>query len=385
MFFTPSSKTKQANFSVSEHLGPDPHFSTVTFHSGLLRTKQSTQLLGLSLGVQNGLLPRSSTGRDSYCYLFLPSLFLDLIPYPFTMSIRNVAIVGADGLLGPFVVKALASSKKFNVTVLKRKSSSSQSDYPPGVQTASISDNFPVDELVTALKDIDAVVITVKGSLADLQTRLADAAAQAGVKHFIPADFGSCDSQDQLACELVPLFQRKADVRKHLQNLVSQHPGFSWTSIVCGHFFDMDCMDFLHMDLAARKADILDDGETRCSATTLPQVGTAVVKILEKSGLKEIENRVIYIQSFCASQNQIVRIFERTTGQSWKVDRIDSDAFVKKEKAKAEEEGDESSENLVWVLGTLYANWEERDGFSNEVLGLKEEDLEKVVADIVAQ
>ncbi|WEW58130.1 hypothetical protein PRK78_003597 [Emydomyces testavorans] len=296
------------------------------------------------------------------------------------MAIQNVAVVGANGTLGSFVLCALAASGKFNITVLKRKSSSSKSEYPQSVQKTLISDNFPVDELVTVLKGKDAVIVTVKGSLADLQKRLADAAAQAGVQHFIPADFGSCDSQEPLVCELVPLFQRKADVRKHLQDLASRNPCFFWTSIVCGHFFDAGTLDFLHLDLQARRADILDDGKTRCSASTLEQIGRAVVKILEKSGMEQIMNKVVYIQSFCVSPMQVLHAFERVTGETWAVNHIDSQAFIKEEKAKADANGDMASEELVWVLGTLYANWENKDGFANKFLGLAEEDLDVTVA-----
>ncbi|EEP76282.1 predicted protein [Uncinocarpus reesii 1704] len=296
------------------------------------------------------------------------------------MAIQNVTIVGADGKLGPYVLKALVSSGKFNITVLKRRSSTSKSNYPSPVQTTHVSDDFPIDELVRTLKGQDAVIVTVKGSLADLQKRIAGAAAQAGVQQFIPADFGSCDSQEKLVCELVPLFQRKADVREYLQHLASCHAHFSWTSLVCGHFFDAEDLGFLHLDPNTRKADILDDGETRCSASTLDQVGTAVVKILEKSGAEEIKNKVIYIQSFCASQMQIVEAFERATGQPWKINRIDSGDFIQQEKAKADASGDVGSEALVWVLGTLYANWEKKDGFANKFLGLNEEDLDKVIA-----
>ncbi|EAS35836.3 uncharacterized protein CIMG_01190 [Coccidioides immitis RS] len=300
------------------------------------------------------------------------------------MPIHNVAIVGADGELGPSVLKALASSGHFNVTVLKRKSSTSNSTYPQSVQTVFISDDFPADELVAALKGIDAVVVTVNGTLADLQKRIADAAVTAGVKHFIPADFGSCDSQDQLTRDLVPLYQRKADVREYLRQLASRHENFSWTGIVCGHFFHAEALRFMHIDIRSCTAEVLDDGETRCSASTLPQVGAAVVKVLEKSGAEEIKNKVIYIQSFCATQMEVVRAFERATGQSWKVNRTDPQSFVKEEKAKADANGIVGSEELVWVLGTLHADWEKKEEFVNKFLGLDEEDLDKVVAGFVA-
>ncbi|KAG9714714.1 hypothetical protein KCU73_g16135, partial [Aureobasidium melanogenum] len=46
--------------------------------------------------------------------------------------------------------------------------------------------------------------------------------------------------------------------------------------------------------------------------------------------------------------------------------------------------GDKSAvEDLVWVLGTLEADWEARDGYANDLLGLQQENLDDVVARIV--
>ena len=42
-------------------------------------------------------------------------------------------------------------------------------------------------------------------------------------------------------------------------------------------------------------------------------------------------------------------------------------------------------ENLVWILGTLDANWERKDGFSMRALGLEDEDLEAVVRRVVEE
>lgn len=103
-------------------------------------------------------------------------------------QIKNVALLGADGNLGPAMMRSLVENG-FNVTVLKRKSSKSPSSYPSQI---TLSDAFEVDELVGALKGKDAVVVTVKGSQTDLQKRIADACVRAGVKSkhgFPPARF----------------------------------------------------------------------------------------------------------------------------------------------------------------------------------------------------
>lgn len=94
------------------------------------------------------------------------------------MSIKSVALLGADGNLGPVILKSLVSHG-FNVTVLKRKSSKSQTAYPNQI---TVPDGFEVDDLVGPLRGHDAAIIAIRSSDTDLQIRFADACLKAGVK-----------------------------------------------------------------------------------------------------------------------------------------------------------------------------------------------------------
>jgi hypothetical protein len=296
------------------------------------------------------------------------------------MSIKNVVLVGADGNLGPGVLAGLVSSGTFDITVLKRKSSKSPSNYPKDVQVKRLSDDFPTHELEAALSNQDALISTLFGAQLELQKRLADAAVIAGVRRFIPSDFGSCDSQSKRAMELAPIYVAKSKVREHLEMLAKENPTFSWTSLVCGHFFDWD-LGFFHIDLKARRFELLDDGEVFWSTSTFAQIGRATAAILHK--LDETANRFVYVQSFRINQNQLLKAFEKTTGQEWNVVRFDSSDYVKERKAKADGGDKKAVEDLVWVLGTLEADWEAVPGYANNLLGLKQENLEEVVARIV--
>ncbi|EMF13076.1 NmrA-like family protein [Sphaerulina musiva SO2202] len=318
------------------------------------------------------------------------------------MSIKSVVLLGADGNLGPSIYAALQKND-FDITVLKRKSSKSKTTYPKQV---SVSDEFPVDELVPVLQGHDAVIVTIRGSDPALQNRIADAAARAGIKRFIPADFGSVDSSSPLTQDLVPLYRLKTSIREHLISLASSSQQskqqqnslheFTWTSLVCGHFFDWS-LEFLHIDLANRHMEILDDGNTTWSASTLDQIALATVGVLQRP--EETRNRMLYIQSFCVSQNEVLRAFERATSSSsgsssgdgndeggekkWKVTKLDSKVY-REEKVKKRDEGDKQAiEDLVWLLGALDANWEDRKDFAMKDLGLENEDLDEVVRKIV--
>lgn len=109
---------------------------------------------------------------------------------------------------------------------------------------------------------------------------------------------------------------------------------------------------------------------------------------------------MLYIQSFCVSQNEVLRAFERATSSSsgssssgdgndeggekkWKVTKLDSKVY-REEKVKKRDEGDKQAiEYLVWLLGALDANWENRKDFAMKDLGLENEDLDEVVRKIV--
>jgi hypothetical protein len=301
------------------------------------------------------------------------------------MLIKNVAILGADGKLGPSVLNALLASK-FAVTVMKRQSSKTQSNYPSSVKEVRIPDDFHVKELTRILQGQDAVVITTSGSLIDMQKSVALAAAKAGVQRFIPADFGSVDSESELARSLVPLYVHKRNLRLYLTELTEQYPKFSWTAIVCGHFFDWS-LEFMHIWARDQRVDIIDDGNTKASASSLGLIAKATARVLEYADKPETKNKILYVQSFCKTQMEVKDALDRVTEREWRVQRFESNAFLNEKKALMEKggrEGADATEDIVWWLGATDANWEKNDGFAMELLDLEEEDLDAVLKSALA-
>ena len=300
------------------------------------------------------------------------------------MALTKIALIGANGNLGPSILHALLSSTtpKFNVTVLNRQSS--KSTYPSTVTTKLIPDDPSIDDYTSALTSQDVLITTFGGTNSELQIKLADACVAAGVQRFIPADFGSCDSSSQLALELMPLYRRKQEVREHLRQLAGEEK-LSWTSLVTGHFFDYGLKSgLLLFDVKGKKATVFDGGEIRWSASTLARVGEAVVAVLKMDG-EETRDRMLYVQSFCVTQNELVRACERVSGEKWTVEDVKSEDFIKEMKARTDKDtGDHDAyENLVGVVGTIDADWTGKETFSNGLLGLKDEDLEEAVKKVL--
>lgn len=300
------------------------------------------------------------------------------------MTIKNVALVGANGNLGGPILEALINSRLFRVTVLKRASSSSNPKSDLSVRIVTIDDDMTVDSLRSALQGQDACIASFPLKDTEQHLRLVDAAAAAGVKRFIPADYGSCDSSSKQAQELVPLFLNKVRVRERCQEYASKDPNFTWTSLVAGHFFDWGLREnFLHFDLRTKTADILDDGTYRSSTSTLARIAEAVVRVLRDEDVGR--NKMLFMQSFCVSQLDVLASLEKATGEKWKVNWLKSDEFIKENKIKADSGDKDAVEHLVFALGAIDGDWEKKDGFAMDALGLQNQDLDGIVQQVVRE
>ncbi|KAK2678025.1 hypothetical protein RAB80_006765 [Fusarium oxysporum f. sp. vasinfectum] len=287
------------------------------------------------------------------------------------MSINKVLLVGANGNLGSVLLEGLVASNSFSVSVAKRASSKSTPAYASSVNIVTIPDDLAIEGLIPILKDQDAVIASFPlTGVVDQHLRLAEASAKAGVKRFIPADFGSCDAQSEQAKKLLKLYRDKDTVKSKAVELAKEYPSFSWTSLVCGHFFDYGILDgLLHTDLETNTAVILDKGDVPASASTLHRVAEALVAVLKRPD--STKNRLLYVQSFCKTQLEVVAALEKATGVEWK------------------KEFRWSSVIMRWRR--LYLCWERwmlsgrsgGDAFAMKELGLEDEDLDKVVQKVV--
>ncbi len=306
------------------------------------------------------------------------------------MSLDKICLVGANGTLGSVVLTSLLEGK-FQVTILQRNNSSSKFDKHPNLSIKLVDPDFPIPEITAALRGQDAVVVTFPlPNRLEYHLRLAYAAAQAGVRRFIPADFGSCDSQDPEALRRLQLFRDKVRVRERCDELSLEYQsasgsnGFSWTSIVGGHFFDYGLHDgLLHFDLDKKEALLLDGGNIPASASTLPRLGEAVVAVLKNPS--NTANKTLYVQSFNPTQRQVLASLEKATGgEAWKIKEEASGPFLDREQKRLDEDGEKAAiEEIVFALGTLDADWTKKDGFAMELLGMKDDDLDLVVQRVV--
>jgi len=288
--------------------------------------------------------------------------------------IKNVIVIGASGRLGTYTLKALLSS--FNVSVLSRPES--KATFPANVTVHRTE--YTVERLVPIFKGQDAVVSVVGSFGIASQNVFVDAAVQAGVKRFIPSEYG-CDTSNSRVLEIAPILKGKADVAAYLKE--KQSSGLTWTSIITGPFFDLQpsLKGFLGLDLAEHTAIVWDSGTHRWSGTTLSQIANAIVGVL--SHPSETANKYVYVSSFSLTLNDLIATAEKLTGTKW--NRVQ---FSSEEKIKSGQEGlakgDFSVVGLLLRAATFTkegtGNLEAKYGLDNELLGLPKENLEEVLS-----
>ena len=166
------------------------------------------------------------------------------------------------------------------------------------------ADLSSVDAVTAAFKGQDAVVSTVGTPGLQGQSILIDAAIAAGVRRFIPSDFG-CDLANPKTGAL-PVYKFKRAIHKQLREAADSKPDFTF-SLVCNNaFLDWGLENNFILAWKDGKPKLFDGGSNVFSATTLGSIGQAVAGIL--SHPEETKNRFVYIKDIDISQNRLLEI-----------------------------------------------------------------------------
>ncbi|KAI1420041.1 NAD(P)-binding protein [Xylaria sp. FL1777] len=290
-------------------------------------------------------------------------------------SLTKIAIAGSNGNLGPVILQRVVEAG-FDVTVLTRQRTTH--NFPPSVKVAEVNYES-LDSLISALRGHDAVVSTLASAALDKQLLLVEAAAIAGVKRFLPSEFGS-DTLHPKTSQL-PSYADKIAVQNALRNK-AQTSGMTYTFVINGPFLDWGMRVGFIANVKRRSVPFWDDGDRVFSTTTLATVGRAVVGVLKHP--EATKNRAVYIQDAAVSSKQILEIGKRATGSDdWKATPASLDEYVKKGWRELEKPQPDP-ENFVMNFITA-SIWGEGYGskfgnLDNELLGLEEMNEEGIEA-----
>jgi NAD(P)-dependent dehydrogenase (short-subunit alcohol dehydrogenase family) len=289
-----------------------------------------------------------------------------------SVPIRTVAVAGASGNLGPAILNQLLAAG-FTVTALTR--ADSQSTFPSTVKVVPV-DYDSLDSLTAALKGQDALVSTLATLAIDAQIRLVDAAIAAGVRRFIPSEFGS---NGPLARRL-PVFASKVKVLDYLVQKVQErgNEAFSYTAVYNSIFFDWG----LKVGFLLGK-ERYDGGERKFSTTRLETIGKAVAGVLKHA--EETKNRDVLVHEAVVTQNQLAAL----SGKKWEAEDVKTDVLEKEAYAElAKEQPDFASAMLGFIKRAI---WGEGYGgeftkVDNELLGISmmsEKEIEELVKEYI--
>ncbi|KAK4446292.1 isoflavone reductase [Podospora aff. communis PSN243] len=295
------------------------------------------------------------------------------------MTIQTVAVVGASGNVGAPTVQALLAAG-YTVTAITRPTSTAT--FPPSVKVLK-TDLSSLSSLTSAFQGQDAVVVTTATSEVSAQTILVDAAVAAGVKRFIPSEFGH--AIPRLSGGLATILSAKGKVGGYIAEKSKEHPEFSWTAIATSPFFDWGLdHGFWGINVEERTARVVDSGEEVVSTSTLGFVAGAVVAVLQRE--EETRNKVVEVVEFGVSQKEVLRVLEEEMGVEFKVEGVSG-----RELGKAGEE--KLGKGDVWgAFFDLLLAWNFTDGgdhavreeeLANGWLGLKGQTVREAVREYV--
>ena len=126
----------------------------------------------------------------------------------------------------------------FTVTALTREGSSST--FPDGVAVVRVPGYDASEAIQAALTGQDALVSVIGTMGVGAQKAVADAAVAAGIKRFIPSEFGL--NTRKLKGETIgKILTGKTGFVDYLDEKAKSNPSFSWTGLSTGLFFDFVC------------------------------------------------------------------------------------------------------------------------------------------------
>ncbi|KAJ6605426.1 putative isoflavone reductase family protein [Mycena vulgaris] len=304
--------------------------------------------------------------------------------------IEKVAIVGAAGQVGSFIVEALLKGGKHRITAITRADSTSK--LPAGVEVKKVDYEDPAS-LVEALRGQDALIITMSVMSPPGQSaKLIEAAAAANVPWVLPNEYGIDPTETEMQNDIILGPAKKAD-----RDLIEKLGKSSWVGIACSFWYEYSLgggPSLYGFDFKNRSVTFFGDGTQKVNASTWPQTGLAVARLLSlkvspddandtSATLSQFRNKPLYVSSFLLSQKDMFASVLRVTGtkeSDWKIEHEAHEARYAAGVAQFKG-GDRRGFGKLLYTRVFYpdgcGNYEARHGLHNDILGLPKEDLDE--------
>jgi hypothetical protein len=247
--------------------------------------------------------------------------------------------------------------------------------------------DYSPTSLALAFAGQDAVLsLFGLSATSDQQYSLVEAAVKAGVKHFLPSEFGLDNASAQVLAA-VPPFRVRTELIDTLKAKQAVSSPIEWTAVVTGMFLDWGFrVGFLGLDVEQRTAELWDDGDVPFTATNLAVVARTVVKLLTDAAAYEASwNAYIYTGSVTTTQKELLAATEKATNAKFEVTRIESQKLIAESTTKLA--GGDRAAMIPLVKAVAFARFHgeaptdlRKFGLFNEKFGIKDDSTEEIVA-----
>jgi len=225
---------------------------------------------------------------------------------------KRFAVAGA-GTLGTFMVDELLKQKSTGrvgrVVVLTRSVEGHESLSSKGAEPITVDYTSP-SSLQSALQGIDVVISTLGIPALAVQEPLGDAARAAGVKLFVPSEFGN----DSLKVTTGP-FAVKNVQREKLERI-----GLPWAVFITGPFADWTFyQSIVGLDVSTGKVEVGGTGNGMASWTSRRDIARFVVHVTLSLSPERLHNHLFRVEGERTSINRILAEYQRRTGKQLEI------------------------------------------------------------------
>ena len=232
---------------------------------------------------------------------------------------KSILVSGATGQQGGAVVQALINDNH-QITGITRNVSSNKSKklIDQGVKMVSV-DFTDLDAMVEIMKTVDVVFSLTTPFEAGLEAEvaqgitMADAAAKAGVEHFIFSSVGDADRSTG-----IPHFDSKYEVEKRIASL-----GLNYTIVGPSYFMD----NLMAFNIDGLKNGVLQmamPADIKLQQIAVEDIGRFVATVVKKGS--EMYGKRINISGDELSGEEAAAILTRVTGKDIRYEGFSPDA-----------------------------------------------------------
>lgn len=153
-----------------------------------------------------------------------------------------------------------------------------------GAMVAPVADYTDVAAVSEALAGIDVVISTLSLAALQLQVPIAQASKAAGVRLFVPSEFGvpKDDAKEGLLAVKAALIEQLRNILPFTQFFTGSCPDIMW-------------LDMLNLNIKSGRVAVGDDGNAKVPFTSRSDIARFVVYVLTVLPLKETKNKSLKI------------------------------------------------------------------------------------------